>query len=95
MTRPIGAELAALWVIGGAASYTALLAGAVGAAGYSIEAAQMDAGSHPGVGKFDRLDANWIAAAVLPLEEQQGASAVRSCPPKRIRTSTFILACRP
>ena len=38
-----GADLATLWVIEGAASYGALLAGAVGAAGYPVaEAARMD-----------------------------------------------------
>ncbi|KRE84150.1 IS110 family transposase [Arthrobacter sp. Soil764] len=66
------ADLAALWVIEGAASYGALLAGAVGAAGYPVvEAARMDARTHHGVGKSDSLDAHRIAAAVLPLDEQQ------------------------
>lgn len=67
-----GADLATLWVIEGAASYGALLAGAVGAAGYQVaEAARMDARAHHGVGKSDPLDAHRIAAAALPLEEQQ------------------------
>ncbi|MGN7151390.1 IS110 family transposase [Arthrobacter sp. SAFR-179] len=66
------ADLAALWVIEGAASYGALLAGAVGAAGYPVvEAARMDARTHHGVGKSDSLDAHRIAAAGLPLDEQQ------------------------
>ena len=70
VARRTGADLAALWVIEGAASYGALLAGAVGAAGYQVaEAARMDA--RHGVGKSDPLDAHRIAAAVLPLEEQQ------------------------
>jgi transposase len=72
VARLTGADLAALWVIEGAASYGALLAGAVGAAGYPVvEAARMDARAHHGVGKSDSLDAHRIAAAVLPLDEQQ------------------------
>ena len=71
VARLTGADLAALWVIEGAASYGALLAGAVGAAGYTVvEAARMDARAHHGVGKSDSLDAHRIAAAVLPLDEQ-------------------------
>lgn len=70
VARHTGADLAALWVIEGAASYGALLAGAVGAAGYQVaEAARMDA--RHGTGKSDPLDAHRIAAAVLPLDEQQ------------------------
>ncbi|BCW08279.1 IS110 family transposase [Arthrobacter sp. NtRootA1] len=70
VARHTGADLAALWVVEGAASYGALLAGAVGAAGYEVaEAARMDA--RQGTGKSDPLDAHRIAAAVLPLDEQQ------------------------
>ncbi len=70
--RLTGADLATLWVIEGAASYGALLTGAVGAAGYEVsEAARMDARAHHGVGKSDPLDAHRIGAAVLPLDEQQ------------------------
>ena len=70
IARRTGADLDTLWVIEGAGSYGALLAGAVGAAGYQVaEAARMDA--RHGVGKSDPLDAHRIAAAVLPLEEQQ------------------------
>lgn len=72
VARRTGADLATLWVIEGAASYGTLLAGAVGASGYEVaEAARMDARAHHGVGKSDPLDAHRIAAAVLPLEEQQ------------------------
>ena len=72
VARHIGADLATLWVIEGAASYGVLLAGAVGAAGYDVaEAPRMDARSHHGVGKSDLLDAHRIAAAVLPLETDQ------------------------
>ncbi|WP_248758872.1 IS110 family transposase [Pseudarthrobacter sp. SSS035] len=72
VARRTGADLATLWVIEGAASYGALLAGSVGAAGYTVaEAARMDARAHHGVGKSDPLDAHRIAAAVLPLDEQQ------------------------
>jgi transposase len=70
LARHTGADLATLWVIEGAASYGALLAGAVGAAGYPVaEAARMD--TRHGVGKSDPLDAHRIAASVLPLDEQQ------------------------
>lgn len=70
VARRTGADLATLWVIEGAGSYGALLAGAVGAAGYEVaEAARMDA--RHGAGKSDPLDAHRIAAAVLPLDEQQ------------------------
>lgn len=69
VARHTGADLATLWVIEGAASYGALLAGAVGALGYPVaEAARM---ARHGVGKSDPLDAHRIAAAVLPLDEQQ------------------------
>ncbi|WP_120521702.1 IS110 family transposase [Arthrobacter celericrescens] len=72
VARRTGADLGTLWVIEGAASYGALLAGAVGAAGYQVaEAARMDARALHGVGKSDPLDAHRIAAAVLPLQEQQ------------------------
>jgi len=72
VARRTGADLGTLWVIEGAASYGALLAGAVGAAGYPVaEAARMDARAHRGIGKSDPLDAHRIAAAVLPLQEEQ------------------------
>lgn len=67
--RRTGGDLAVLWVIEGAASYGALLAGRLPTAGYQVvEAARMDARTHRGVGKSDPLDARRIAAAVLPLE---------------------------
>lgn len=71
--RRTGADLAALlWVVEGAGSYGAILAGAVGAAGYEVvEAPRMDARGRRGLGKSDPLDAHRIAAAVLPLEEHQ------------------------
>jgi transposase len=72
MARRTGADLATLWVIEGAASYGAILAGAVAAEGYPVvEAARMDARAHHGVGKSDELDAQRIARAVLPLDESQ------------------------
>ena len=72
VARHTGADLDTLWVIEGAASYGALLAGAVGAAGYQVaEAARMDARARRGVGKSDPLDAHRIGAAVLPLDERQ------------------------
>ena len=70
--RRTGGDLSTLWVIEGAASYGALLAGAVAAAGYPVaEAAHMSTRARYGTGKSDALDAQRIAAAVLPLEEQQ------------------------
>lgn len=71
-TRRTGADLDTLWVIEGAASYGAVLAGAVSAEGYQVaEAPRMDARAHYGVGKSDQLDAYRIAAAVLGLGEEQ------------------------
>jgi transposase len=55
-----------------AASYGAVLAGAVAAAGYQVaEATRMDALPRRGVGKSDPLDAHRIASAVLALEEDK------------------------
>lgn len=72
VARRTGADLAALWVIEGAASYGAILAGVVAAEGYPVvEAARMDARAHRGVGKSDKLDSQRIARAVLPLEDKQ------------------------
>ena len=72
VARHTGADLGTLWVIEGAASYGALLSGAVAAAGYQVaEAARMDTRARHGVGKSDPIDAHRIAAAVLPLDEQQ------------------------
>lgn len=69
VARRTGADLATLWVIEGAASYGAILAGTVAGAGYEVaEAARMDARAHHGVGKTDALDAQRIARAVLSLE---------------------------
>ncbi|MGO4385844.1 IS110 family transposase [Specibacter sp. RAF43] len=70
VARRTEADLAALWVIEGAASYGAILAGVVAARGYQVaEAARMDARAHHGVGKSDILDAQRIAQAVLPVEQ--------------------------
>jgi transposase len=72
VARRTEADLATLWVIEGAASYGAVLAGAVAAAGYQVaEAARMDAVPRRGVGKSDPLDAHRIASAVLALEEDK------------------------
>lgn len=61
-----------LWVIEGAASYGAILAGTVSAHGYPVaEAPRMDAKKRRGVGKSDALDAHQIAAATLGLPVQQ------------------------
>ncbi|MEE9098321.1 IS110 family transposase [Pseudarthrobacter phenanthrenivorans] len=72
VARRTEADLATLWVIEGAASYGAVLAGAVAAAGYQVaEAARMDALPRRGVGKSDPLDAHRIASGVLALEEDK------------------------
>jgi transposase len=72
VARRTEADLATLWVIEGAASYGAVLAGAVAAAGYQVaEATLMDALPRRGVGKSDPLDAHRIASAVLALEEDK------------------------
>ncbi|WP_449374605.1 IS110 family transposase [Arthrobacter psychrolactophilus] len=66
------ADADTLWVIEGAASYGAILAGTVSAAGYPVaEAPRMDAKRNHGVGKSDALDAHRIAQAVLPLEVEK------------------------
>jgi transposase len=72
VARRTGADLQTLWVIEGAATYGALLAGAVGGAGYQVaEAPRMNARTNRGVGKSDQLDAHRIATAVLPLQAGQ------------------------
>ncbi|OAV62984.1 IS110 family RNA-guided transposase [Enteractinococcus helveticum] len=68
IARRTEADADTLWVIEGAASYGAILAGTVAAHGYPVaEAPRMDAKQHRGVGKSDALDAHRIAAAALPL----------------------------
>lgn len=67
--RRTGPVAEALWVIEGAASYGALLAGAVAAGGYQVaEAPAMDARNRHGVGKSDPLDAQRMASAVRGLD---------------------------
>jgi transposase len=68
VARRTDADADALWVIEGAASYGAILAGTVAAHGCPVaEAPRMDAKKNRGIGKSDSLDARRIAAAVLPL----------------------------
>jgi transposase len=75
----------------GAASYGALLAGAVGAAGYQVaEAGNMDARARHGVGKSDPLDAHRIAAAALLLEEQHLRQPGRN---EGVRAALRVLVC--
>lgn len=70
--RRTGGDLAALWVIEGISSYGAQLARQTGLAGYrAVEAARMSRGERRGIGKSDPIDARRIAAAVLPLAEEQ------------------------
>jgi len=70
--RRTGEDRAALWVVEGVATYGAQLAGAIAESGYQVvEAPQMNARAHRGVGKSDPLDARRIAEAALPLEEDQ------------------------
>jgi transposase len=60
--------LTRLWVIEGAGTYGAILAGTVASHNYPVaEVSRMDAKKRRGVGKADALDAHQIAAATLPL----------------------------
>lgn len=66
--RRTGGDLKVLWVIECSATYGAQLARSVSGAGYQVvEAARMSAKDNRGVGKSDPLDAQRIAASVLPL----------------------------
>lgn len=66
--RRTNADADTLWVIEGAASYGAILAGTVATHGFPVaEAPGMDAKKRRGVGKSDALDAHRIAMAVLSL----------------------------
>lgn len=70
--RHTGGDLGTLWIIEGAGSYGALLAGTVARAGYRVAEAPRVTAYAParrGTGKSDPLDAAAIAAAALPLEE--------------------------
>lgn len=70
--RHTGGDLSTLWVIEGAASYGAILAGAVTGLGYEVvEAPWMNPKAHHGLGKSDPLDAERIGTAVLNLNEEQ------------------------
>lgn len=68
VARRTGADADTLWVIEGAASYGAILAGTVATHGFPVaEAPRMDAKKNRGVGKSDSLDSHRMAMAVLPL----------------------------
>ncbi|WP_415856118.1 IS110 family transposase [Sinomonas sp. G460-2] len=70
--RRTGGDLGALWVIEGVGSYGAQLARQAAVAGYrTVEAARMGRANRRGLGKSDPIDARRIAAAVLPLTEEQ------------------------
>lgn len=72
VARRTDADADTLWVIEGAASYGAILAGTVAIYGYPVaEAPRMDAKTRRGVGKSDAMDAHQIAAAALGLPLQQ------------------------
>lgn len=67
--RRTGGDASTLWVVKGAASYGAVLAGTVTEAGYPIaEAPTGYQKTGRGIGKTDPLDAQRIAAAALPIE---------------------------
>lgn len=67
-----GGEADTLWSIEGVATYGARLARAASESGYEVvEAPRVSARTRRGVGKSDPLDARAIAAAVLPLEENE------------------------
>ncbi|GAA1890722.1 IS110 family transposase [Paeniglutamicibacter psychrophenolicus] len=68
VARRTSADADTLWVIEGAASYGAILAGTVATHGFPVaEAPRMDAKKNRGVGKTDALDSHRMAMAVLPL----------------------------
>lgn len=68
VARRTNAEADTLWVIEGAASYGAILAGTVAAHGFPVaEAPRMDARKNRGVGKSDELESRRIATAALSL----------------------------
>lgn len=70
--RRTGGGLGALWVIEGVGSYGAQIARQTALAGYQVaEAARMGRTGRRGIGKSDPIDARRIAAAVLPLSEEQ------------------------
>lgn len=72
VARRTDADADALWVIEGAASYGAILAGTAAASGYPVaEAPRMEAKKRHGVGKSDQLDAHHIAVAALPMPAQK------------------------
>ncbi|GAA5226900.1 hypothetical protein GCM10025778_14330 [Paeniglutamicibacter antarcticus] len=68
VARRTNANADTLWVIEGAASYGAILAGTVATHGFPVaEAPRMDAKKNRGVGKSDALDSHRMAMGVLPL----------------------------
>lgn len=68
VARRTGGNADTLWVIEGAASFGAILAGTVATHGFPVaEAPRMDARKRRGVGKTDALDAHQIAVSTLPL----------------------------
>jgi transposase len=72
VARRTNADADTLWVIEGAASYGAILAGTIATEGYSLaEAPRMEAKNRHGVGKSDTIDARHIAAAALPLPQEK------------------------
>lgn len=65
-------DAATLWSIEGVATYGAKIARAAADHGYEVvEAPRMNAKARHGIGKSDPLDAQAIATAVLPLEEDR------------------------
>lgn len=71
VARRTEADLDTLWVIEGAGTYGALLAGAITSGYPVVEAARMDARNGRGVGKSDTLGAQRIAQAVLSLKPEE------------------------
>lgn len=68
VARRTNADANTLWVIEGAASYGAILAGTLAVLGCPVaEAPRMDVRKNFGVGKTDSMDAFRIATAALPL----------------------------
>src|SRR5690625_6557452 len=72
VSRLVGGDLTALWVIEGAATYGARLAQLVTDAGYEVaEAPRMDARAHHRVGRADPLHAHRIGPAAPPRENDR------------------------
>ncbi|MGJ3404933.1 IS110 family transposase [Glutamicibacter sp. Je.9.36] len=71
VSRRTDATANTLWVIEGAATYGAILAGVVAAQNFPVVEAPFMGKRHKGAGKSDVLDAHRMATAVLGLQEKK------------------------